>query len=116
MGVKRVFETFNRVHTLAANINLPLITGMVALQTNARMFNKNLLLQLVMDVRVISDASRCARRPARREKRSLPIVAGVSSPRGRRITRGMDFVESSSYRELCREFHADGNARQWRNW
>lgn len=24
--------------------------------------------------------------------------------------RGMDFVEFSSYRELCREFHADENA------
>lgn len=28
----------------------------------------------------------------------------------RRITRRMDFVEFSPYRELCREFHADENA------
>lgn len=33
-------------------------------------------------------------------------------PRARRIdnARGMDFAEFSSYRELCREFHADENA------
>lgn len=53
MGVKRVFETFNRVRTLAANINLPLITGIEngnVANKRARMLNKNLLAQLVTGV------------------------------------------------------------------
>lgn len=43
-------------------------------------------------------------------KKPRCIFRGQVSSKRRRITRGMDFVEFSPYRELCREFHADENA------
>lgn len=119
MGVKRVFETFNRVRTLVANINLPLITGIengerckqtrecsirIYYRSSLPMYNQRCILM------------RPSPDPIQKENSSLPIVVQTISPARRRITRGMDFAESFFVSRAMSGISRRWKRFQWRNW